>query len=308
MSTSSKDNIRLNIVSISKTQNLSVSMTVPFGCSENYISILQNYVPCQAELSEGAEESAYAYALFLLLKEKMTMGAVDANKFRIDHLVCRSHGDSLVIAWNTQGTGSSLKRTIGAVLKYLKPHSIFKGYTNCIRHLGGKADRDVFNYLANKMIDALKSIHFVAVGKINANVKADDVLVAIGDKFEKGEKESKSAAPEKHAHPAYSTYEIKCSSGAVAVFVADYLMRTKMNIHVCGKSVMVGTPNFDSTKKKLKEKRLIDAYCQTKFEKQGEQANKLFAYYSNSNAFASGENIMHIVNMKDISDAIHKAL
>ena len=308
MSSSSKSNIHLDLQPIAKTQNLSISLTLPFACCGDYISMLENCVPCSIELSKGAEESAYAFALFLLLKEKMTTGATGANKFRIDHIVCRGHNGHLVIAWNTQGTGSSLKRTIGAVLKFLRPHSIYTGYSHCILHLGGKPVRAVFNFLANEMIKSLEKIHFVAVGKINPNVKAEEVLLAVFAKFESCKKESDATAPEKHPPIVSNSYTIECPSGAIAVLVSNYLMRTKVSMCICDKDVVVFNPNFDTIRKKNKEKRLIDAYVKLNFSKQGDLATRIFAHYANSNALASGHNIMAIVKMTDIAGAIHKAL
>ncbi len=285
----------LTVEAIPKTQNLSISLTLPFECSAEYISMMRSYTPCAVPLSAHAEESAYAFAFFMLLKEKMTMGAADSNKYRLDHIACNGHGRHFVISWNTQGTGSSLKRTIVAAFRFAKPNSIFKSYSYCIKLLGGRADRSVFDALAARMIDALGKAQVFAIGKLTASATTAEfkkgVLDAALAKLDHGVAAASKAVPEKRESLPAPLYKITCSDGAAAILVADYLQLAKVIVHVVDRDVLVQSANFETQKNKLKEASRIEAYFNSKFAKQGELATSLLAYYANSNAMGTGGSI-----------------
>lgn len=302
--------VSLTIKPVPKTQNLSVSITLPFTCSAEYISMLRNYTPCAIPLSALAEESAYAFAFYMLLREKMTMGAADSNKYRLDHIACNGHGQNFVISWNTQGTGSSLKRTIVSAFRFAKPNTIFKSYSYCIKLLGGRADRGVFDGLAAKMITSLGKSHILAVGKLAASAASAEtkkiILDAALDKLDPGQAPS-GTSPEKHEPLPEPLYKISCSSGAAAILVSDYLQLAKVIVHVVDKDVLVQSSNFDTQKNKLKDSSRIEAYFKSKFAKQGDIATSLLAYYANSNAMGTSASIIQLMNsdvVKVIKDSL----
>ena len=298
-------NVQLDTVSIMKVQNLSVSLTIPFYCSPHSIGLLRAFNPCLAgEVYEGYHEGALAYSLFLLIREKLIGSAVDGSRSRVDHVVCAAHGNDFVISWNTQGTGTMLRKVTGIALGALLPNSLYSRYSYCIKLLGGKADRAEFDYLAGKMIDAIdSSVHIVAVGKINTNTDLKALLATAFGKFSKSKKVS-GKAPEKHPPHSEAPAALKCDTGASAIIVADYISHTVPMVQVCGKHINIFAGNWGSKHQSLKDKERIAKYCKVKFDKLGAEAGPRLAYTANSGAMGSGSSILAVAKKTDAKSAI----
>lgn len=301
--------IKLHVISVAKTPDLSVSLSIPFHCSKDYISILKSNYPYSGAISAGAEEAAIAFALYHLMLEKMVRAPLEISKHKISHITCAAHGKYFVISWNTQGTGSALRKTAGTAIKCLKPHSLFQSYSHNIRAIGGKPDRSVFNFLANKMLESINSgVDLVAIGKINPKVEVKPILEAIQGKLDPGTKVSDSAAPEKRPELESNYHKIECENGVAAILVADYIMAAKVEVRICDKEITVANPNFATKQKQYKENRRIQDYFNAKYSRLGDAATSILAFYANSSAMGYGDTILKLIKEKNIVSIIHKNL
>lgn len=299
--------IQLDVVVLSKAQNLSVSLTIPFWASGDALASLCSTGSCEINQHKGTIEAALAFALYTTIKEKMIGSPLEAARSKTDHVSCAVHNNNFVISWNTQGTGSALKKTIGVALKCLQPNSLFSKYSYGMKLLGCKIDRKVFNDVANKMIDSLnKHIHFVAIGKIKADIK--DILHKVSTKYVASKKTtaSKCAPPDKYPDNLQKYPQINCVDGAAAICVADYIRHQGFPVRICDKKITIYSNQWDSKRKVLSDKNRITAYVNTKYNKLDELSGLYLAYISNSEALGSGHSIIKLTQIKDPSMIIIK--
>lgn len=303
--TASSGPIKLDVIPFTKAHNLSVSMTIPFRCSPECLGMLSENSPCD-KLYTGAEASALAFALYSSIKDKLMGSPLEVARCKVDHVVCRAHGGEFVISWNTQGSISMLRKTIGVALKFLRPSSLYTKYTYNIRMLGGKPDRSEFSYLVNSMIDGMKSIHFVAIGKIkDDDVKA--ILATAANKYEKSDKESGGKAPEKH-HEYERANVLDCTSGANSIIVHDYISHQGFGIKVNGKLLYIYAGNWGSKQTSLRDKTRVTTYVSSKYKKLDKLACLFLAYSANGSALGAGHDILALAKKDDLVATIMKCL
>lgn len=306
----------------SKVHNLSVSVSIPFEFSdESFYQIMNNNLTCREKdfekctLYSGAEEAAVAYALFELIRDKLIGSPLEVARSKVDHIAVHAHGNHLVIAWNTQGNQSSLRKTVGVVLKCLQPNTLFSRYSDNLKLLGGKPSRECFNHCANKLISGIeKGVHFVAAGKIKLASSADKQMMQKSfdtacKKYVSSSKSKDVHAPEKH--PEYkSVYpELNCSDGASAIVVAEYIRANSngMGVRVSDKYVSISSNSWGSKRDALKNKSRISAYVASKFSKLGDFAGLYAAYLANSQAAGIASSIVKLEKINP-KQAIEKCL
>jgi hypothetical protein len=307
--------ISLQVAVLPKVHNLSVSVSIPFWSSPECIALLWGNNPCESDegrcntLHKGSEEAAIAFALFSLVREKLCGSPLEVARTKVDHVSCAQHDNHFVIAWNTQGTGSALRKTLGVVLKCLAPNALFSRYSNNIKVLGGKVDRAVFNYVANSMIDGIsKSIDFVAVGKIKADSDFKGLLETAANKFISSKKSpaGDSSAPEKHSDHKPDFPQLSCSDGAAAIVVADYIHHQGFGLRLCGRHITIFSKSWGSKREALKKKDRISGYVAAKYDKLDDLASLYLAYRANSAAMGSASAIMNIAKKIKPSEIISK--
>jgi hypothetical protein len=306
--------IELDVVILPKIYNLSVSVSIPFECSPEYISLLMGNNPCEMKLSShynGLHESSLAFALFNLVREKLCGSPLEVARSKVDHVSCASHQNSFVISWNTQGTGSALRKTIGIVLKCLSPNALFSRYSHNIKLLNGKADRAEFNYIANKMIDGInKHIHFVAVGKINPSTDFSGLLKTAVNKFSSSSKSlsGDSKSPEKYPENKIEWNKLTCSDGTSAIIVADYIQHKGFGLRICGKHIIIYSKSWNSKLESLKQKDSILSYISAKYDKLDNLAELFLAYHANSIAMGNSSAILGLTKKIKPSEILIKNL
>lgn len=285
-------NIHLDHISLMKAHNISVSMTIPFRCSPQGIRLLFAGNPSESDgkkcgdLFEGYEEAAVAFSLFSAIKRSLTGSGVEDARSRVDNISCAAHGDNFVIYWNTQGTGSMLRKTIGVALKYLRPNTLYADYSYLIRMLGGKPNRDEFNHIAGKMIDGINSkVHFVAIGKIKPDTDFKTILGVAAGKYEKSAKVS-GKAPEKHPGHADPPAKLVCDSAASAMIVYEYITRAAVPAFISGKVISIYAGNWGSKRESLKKKDRLTTWIASKIDRVDN--GPVFSAYSASSQARSG--------------------
>jgi hypothetical protein len=309
--------ISLDVFVLPKVHNLSVSVTIPFWCSPECVAILWGNNPCESDegrcntLHKGSEEAALAFALFSHIREKLSGSPLEVARCKVDHVTCGAHDNEFVVAWNTQGTGSALRKTIGVVLKCLAPNALFSRYSNNIKVLGGKVDRAVFNYLANKMIDGInKSIEFVAVGKIKADADFKELLSVAANKYSASSKSGAgdTQAPETHSDHKGEFPLLTCTNGSAAIVVADYIHHQGFGLRLCGRHITIFTKAWGSKHDALKKKDRINGYVAAKYEKLDKLAGLFMAYRANSAAMGSASAISGIAKNTKPGEYLSKNL
>lgn len=299
-------NISLDVLVLPKVHNLSVSVSIPFGCSPEYLALLMTNNPCestkecQQPMYKGLEESAIAFALFKLVQEKLCGSPLEVARTKVDHVCCNVHGDMFVISFNTQSTGSALRKTIGVVLKCLAPNTLFSRYSHFVKLLGGKASRPEFNYVANQMITGLtKNIHFVVVGKIKADADFKTILEVASKKYVSSTKSNagESKIAEKRSEHKTDWPILNCTNGSNSIVINDYISHSGFGTRLCGNKITIFSNQWASKRDMLKKKDRINGYISTKYDKL-ESPNLFLAYVANGNCLGSGNSILGLKSIK----------
>jgi hypothetical protein len=300
-----------------KTPDIAVMACIPYACS-NYNICLLDGCSIPDQLYARAEETAMAYALYLQVRDKMLGSPLEMSKSRVSSMGCSSHGQHFNISWNTQGTLSALKKTIKLYLSCLNPAKLYAKYSDCIKRLGGKADKGHFAACANKMIESIKNdISIVAIGKIKiAAPKLDEAVESLYSKLPALAKVSGGSVLPKHPEVKYECPSVD-GSGMSAVVTADYI-RNKVNnakVNLSGKKIYITNISDQAWKTKkegIKNKKKIDVYVGQKYGKLGKEFPKVMGYLSIVNGYTNCSGVKEIAkskpDLKAITDKIIKSL
>ena len=200
-------------------------------------------------LYTGSEEAAVAYAFYEAVRNKMVGSPLEVAKSRVSRIQYSAMNKKFMISWNTQGSISMLRKTIGLALSVLNPHKLYSKYAVNIKNLGGNVDRTVFNHVANKFADAIKKgIKIAVVGRIKADVsKLKDLLAKVDKKQQKLSMEKPATKPSSHDNFTHTFPSIK-TSGLAAAITADYVRSQGMGVSVLGDEIIVYNKSFESKK------------------------------------------------------------
>jgi hypothetical protein len=230
-------------------------------------------------LFTNSEHSALAYALYHTIRDKMIGSPLELSRSRVSRIECYAQEGKFLISWNTQGSVSMLRKTIGIVLKSINPHKLFAKYSTNIKNLGGKADRDVFNHVANQMADSIKKgVKIAAVGRIKITpLKLKDLLGKVDKKQQKLSNEKGTKKPEPHDKFTHSFPSVKVS-GIASTVVEDYIRSQGMGTTSMGNEIIIYNRSYESKKAAFKKADRIRTYVKQKYEKLGKDFSCVFAY------------------------------
>ena len=313
------------LVTVSPTKrvaDLVVSISIPFaevcgGCLKR----LKTNCMEEAELMQGSEEASILYAQFEVIRDKLTGSALEVFKTKVSNIDCHSIDGYFVITFNTQPTGTSLRKTCGLALSCLNPAKLFSKYTQNIKFLGAKsANRETFNFVANKLMQEIKkSITITAVGKINTDKdKLNDITTSLTAKIpelmmasskETQKPEKRHIASTASTASAYPT--VKCSGLGRAILV-DYIRNNAggMSVGVNDDGIVIYSHGWHAKHKHLKDKKRIQDYIHKKYmklEQNGELA-PLFAYFSLTEGFINAVVAEKILKSKFNTDQLVELL
>lgn len=228
----------------------------------------------------GSEQAALAYALFHTIRDKLVGSPLEVARSRVSRIECYAKEGKFMISWNTQGSVSALRKTIGIVLSTMNPHKLFAKYSTNIKNLGGKANRDEFNYVANQMVDSIKkSIKIAVVGRIKVDaVKLKDILAKVDKKQQKLSHE-KGIKPGPHDKFTHSFPSIK-ATGIASVAAEDYIRSQGMGTAAMNDEIIIYNRSYESKKAAFKKVDRIKTYVRQKYEKLGKDFPCVFAYLS----------------------------
>jgi len=292
--------ITLVVGQCSKLSDIAVIMGIHYDCSKNNLINLKTNNPT-ADLLTGAEGSALGFALYEIIRDKFIGSPLELSKSRVSRVDCDSINGKLLISWNTQGSMSMLRKTIGLALSALDPPKLYSKYAENIKLLGGKNDRDVFNYYANEMIAAIKKgIKITAVGKIKIDSgKMKELLSKVENKQPKSETLPKGSKAPQHTDCICSYPSIKVS-GIAAIVIADYI-RSKsggMGVDVFTDSIVIYNNSWPSKQAILKKSDRIKDYVRQKYEKLGKDFPCILAYMAITQGYSECCTVSSIIKSK----------
>jgi hypothetical protein len=280
-------NIELTLGVSKKVADIAVAFGIKFNVSKHCLGILTCNHVCD-KVYEDAEAAALCYALYETIRDKMIGSPLEVARSKVSSVSCDTIDDHFLITFNTQGSISALRKNIGIILSSLTVHKLFTKYSENIKMLKGKADREEFNYLANTMNDTIKKIcKIVVVGKIKTDKsKIKEMLEKVYNKLQHSSNE-KGSKPEKHEE-FVCEYPIVDVDGIAAVVVADYILSKSGGMGVSmNKHITVYNKSWETKKKSLASGDKIKDYVNQKYVKLGEDFAGLLGYIAITRQLAS---------------------
>jgi hypothetical protein len=292
-------NLVLNVGMCKKVPDIAVLMGIPYVCSKINLINLKTNNPSK-ELLTGVESSCIAYALYETVRDKFVGSPLELTKSRVSRVECDSINNKFLISWNTQGSVSMLRKTIGLALSTMDPAKLYSKYAENCKLMGVKSDRNVFNYLANEMIDATKkAITIDVVGKIKVDsAKLKDLLSKVVKKQPKQTTIPKGSKPPKYIDYVCGYPHVNVS-GIAAVVVADYIKSKSggMGVEVYTGKVVVYNNSWETKKKALGGQRVKD-YVRQKYEKLKGDFAFVLAYLAITQRLAECCTVAQIIKTK----------
>lgn len=302
--------VSLTIGQTKKVADIVVSISIPFkGIASCCLKKLKCSCVDVPELVKGSHEASIAYALFEAVRDKLSGSGLELFKTKASNVSCASINDNLVITFQTQGTGTALRKCVGLALSVFNPTKLFTKYSENIKFLSGKGgNKQEFNYVAKKLAEGIKkSIQITSVGKININIiKIKTIVDVVTGKLPSidmpSAKETDVPSYPKSESSDVKQYPIIKCSGLAAAVVADYVRNNSngMSVGIVDSGVIVYNHSWESKHKQLKDKKRIEDYIYKKYEKleDRDELSAIFAYFSLSQGFLDSDIAAKLISTK----------
>jgi hypothetical protein len=313
-------NVELCVGPCKKLPDIAVIMGIQYKCDKHCLSKLQANSNC-GELYDGAESAARGFALYEVIRDKFIGSPLELSRTRVSRVSCNALNGKFLISWNTQGTASMLRKTVGLALSTLNPPKLFAKYAENMKLLGGKSDRKVFNMWASDMIKAInKSVKFAVAGKIKTTVpKLKELLSKVVKKQPKMDASAVKDMSKPAKHSEYKTdFPTVKVSGIAAVATADYIRNQSggMGVDVYTDKIIVSNQSWTTKQKSLRKADRVKNYVRQKYEKLDTPKYKAFAcvlaYLSITQGFADCCTVSKLIKSKpspsSMVELIKKAL
>jgi hypothetical protein len=301
-------NILLTVAQSKRVADLVVSISIPVsGIADCCLKRLKTKCEEGSDLMPGSEMASLAFSLYETIRDKLAGSALEVFKTKVSNIDCNSIDGHFVITFNTQPTGTSLRKTCGLALSCLNVSKLFTKYSQNMKFLSGKSgNREEFNTVAKKFMEgAKKGIIITAIGKINTDVnKLKDIIAVLITKMPEftlpSAKEIVSLpAHKKGMESSYPT--VKCSGLARAI-TADYVRNNSngMSIGVVDEGIVIYSHIWETKHKHLKDNKRIEDYINKKYLKleDKQELSPLFAYFSLSEGFINSDIAEKIIGSK----------
>ena len=306
-----KQNIILDVGVTKKVADIIISISIPFkGIANCCFKKLICGMPSSPEIMKGTEESAISYALFEVVRDKLSGSGLELVKTKVSEVSCASIGDNLVFTFHTQGTGTALRKSCGLAVSTFNPVKLFSKYSENMKFLTGKGgNKEEFNFVAKKLAEGIKkSVHITVVGKINTELaKLQEIVGAVHNKMSSVDIPSAKEieAPGKRVSDSDELTKpfpiVKCS-GLDAAVVADYIRNNSngMSVGIANTGVVVYNHGWEAKHKQLKDKKRISDYVHKKYAglEDKEEFSCAFAYFAISQGFIDSDVAAKIISSK----------
>lgn len=263
--------------------------------------------PCGCDtLAAKSEYTALAYCVFDAVRDKL-IGSPDAQMK--SKATCVSVGychGNLIISYICQSSLTAIRKSLGLALSKMDVGKMYPRYQKYMRLLGGKPNRDEFDYCV-----AMMNIEPNIVICAKPNITKDK-LKAIQDVVEKklpdpgkGEKGTK---PESFSKPMGETeYPTVSGEGVSSMFILDFLDAINVPALFDGKNIILYTKNklpVDASK--------VDRYTASVFGKLKDKINQVAVFSATSRGLLCFGHLGQLDNEKltpaSIASMIKKAL
>lgn len=289
-----------------KVPDIAVLMGIAFKVNKHCLGKLSCDSKCDT-LYNGAENAALGYALFETIRDKFVGSPLEMSRSRVSSVSCNAIDGKFLISWNTQGSLSMMRKTIGLALSTLNPIKLYSKYAENMKLLGGKSDRSVFNSCVSDMVAGIKKgVKIAVVGKIKTTPAKIKEMVA---KVEK-KQPSADVPPAKDCTKPSKRDDYSCeyptikASGIAAAATAFYI-RTKsggMSVSVCDNAsntvIVVYNHSWKTKQKALKQSNRVKDFVRQKFEKLKGEFAPVFAYLCITQEVANCCTVSKIIKTK----------
>lgn len=312
---SSKKNLSILFEPISSVGDVAVCVSFKVKMSSCCLNKIKGMCDCKC-FPSGSEEAVLCYALYLTVQEKLCGNPLATSKSKVGSVDCCVHEGSFSITWNVKGTASSIRKSIGIMLKCLSPGKVYSTYAACVKAVGGKPVRDSFNHVAQTITKSIESdVSCALVGKGKLKKEAlDAMLEVLHKKLDPSKVDGAKHEPRDHTACDHSDKtEIK-THGWHSLCVKDYLT-SKLHgvpIAVCDKYLLLNIKQslYDTQRPKLKKN--VKDYVAAKYIKVGDSLEAMMSYaaISSSQMCASSIRTLLKANLKahDVESAISSSL
>ena len=268
---------------------------------------------------KGTEESVLAFSLLTHINEVLSGDPAAFAKSKVATVRGVGHNGMFALSWNTKGTVSGVRKSIGIALKNLAPQKLFPIYSRvmkeCEARAGhkGSASREVFTAVAADMISNMKNINIGIIG----NIKLDkdslaDMLDVLVNKYEVPQISGDKEKPSGHKDCEHSGVDVAISGWQSFVF-ADFL-KSKLrglSVTICNKSLELGIKKsqWDTQASNLKPK--VAEFVKLKYGKIKEGLGEIVAYIAVTNGELCGPDAKTMINaltLESAKAAINKGL
>ncbi len=283
-----KKGLHVSVESCNIFGDVAIGISFPFQCNTCVLAKLKGLSYCEnACFPLHTEETALAYSLFLHVEQSLCGDALATFKSKVGSVKCIAHHNMFGMNFNVKGTVSSVRKALNMVFKMLNPSKLYTLYSSCIKQLGKSPKREVFNYVADSMIKAIKSdLHVQIVGKIKIdNETLGEMIKIVESRFNMDDVTDTKTKPSDHTACDHCEFAELKVTGWRSEIVTDYVKSNlKIPVLQTNDGLLVPIPE-QSLKTKLSSiNSKINTYVERKYPNNVSDLSKSFAYSSLSNA------------------------
>ena len=310
---SKKGNITLTVASTKATANCAVSMCFDMEVNCCSLSRLSTGGCCceSKNIPKGTEEACLGYSLFLMVEQILCGNPKAVASHKVGSVVCGAHNGMFFINWDTKGTVSSVRKSIGSALKVLKPARMYPIYQKHMKELGISPSKDNFAYVADMANKSIKShLYVFAVGNVKADKdKVEDMLDVIVKKLDLPSVDGSKSKPTEHINCKHEDQtEIKVSGWQSAVLTNFIKTYTKCSVYLCDKYLLLPIKESVWETQAKKTKEYAKDYAVAKYSKAGKDVAEIFAYTSIINGMLCGVDAKAAIKDKLSVDSVKSAI
>jgi hypothetical protein len=305
-----KGHVSFYVAPTKAVPDCAVSICFPLEINGCAFARLLNGCSCGTEcFPHKSEEACLAYSLFINVKQALCGDPTAMFKSKVSYVKCGAHNGMFYINWNTKGTTSAVRKSIGIACKSLNPARVNPIYTRVVRELGGQYKKETFAYVADSISKSMKDLTIGIIGNIKMDKeKFDDMMETISKKISTDATFSDKVKPANHTECDHSSCTELKVSGWASSAVVDYLQFKVKGITptVCDKTILLNMKPavWETLSKKLKDG--VSDFVKAKYSRLGDNLGAVFGYLILSNGSACASDAKQA--LKSTEDSIGSAI
>lgn len=111
---------------------------------------------CDAHPS-GEEVTCVAYSMWLNVNNALCGDPLAVKGSKVSSTKCGGHNGRFFISWQTKGSLSGVRKSLGLAVKALTPGKLYSTYSQVVRSIGSSPNRANFNWAAQEVLSAVNS-------------------------------------------------------------------------------------------------------------------------------------------------------